>query len=149
MHTTVTSGGLKVGGITKISFFCEHYNGLLLNFITHCFLLLACLRVGIVYILVKKIMFSILIHNQKNFVVNVYILVQKVQDGWNWVPTKKWIEQVIIYPLWYDIISCNITDRWMLKSSLYIKNWLLIFQNSSEMTSATAISLMGGCWHNL
>ena len=53
------------GVITKISYLCYHYNGLLLHFITHCFLLIACFRVGIVYIPVKKLIFKIRTNNQK------------------------------------------------------------------------------------
>ena len=45
------------GGDTKIRCFFEHYNGLLLCFITHCFLLLAYFPVGIVYIPVQKLIF--------------------------------------------------------------------------------------------
>ena len=57
---------------------------------------------------------------------------------------KNWIEQVIIYPFLYYMISCKITYGWMMKASLDIKKWFLIFLNSSEMTSEATISLMGG-----
>ena len=45
------------GVITKINLFCDCYNSLLLHFITHYFLLLACFHVGIVYIPVQKLIF--------------------------------------------------------------------------------------------
>ena len=37
-------------------------------------------------------------------------------------PNKKWIEHVIIYPLWYEIIICNITYGWIITSSSNIKS---------------------------
>ena len=37
--------------------YCENYTGILISFITHCFLLLACFCVGIVYIPVKNLIF--------------------------------------------------------------------------------------------
>ena len=40
VHIRGNEGGGGEGGITKISYFCEHYNGLLLYLISHCFLLL-------------------------------------------------------------------------------------------------------------
>ena len=51
--------------ITKISYFYEHYNGLLLHFISNFFLLLACFPLGIVYTPVKKLILLILTHNKK------------------------------------------------------------------------------------
>ena len=52
---------------------------------------------------------------------------------------KNPIEQVIIYPLLYYIISCNITYGWILNSYFDIKKCFLIFLNSSDMTSESAI----------
>ena len=83
IHTTVTPGGNggRGGGLNNISLFCEHYNGFLLHFITHFFLPLACFPVSIVHTPVQNIAFSILTHNKKNSVGNMYILVQKGQNG--------------------------------------------------------------------
>ena len=63
---TGTPGGKggRGGMITKIICFCDHYNILLLHFITNCYLILDCFHVGIMYIPVQKI-FLILTHNQK------------------------------------------------------------------------------------
>ena len=41
------------GGTTKISYFFDHYNGLFFHFIPHCFMLLDCFHVDILYIPVK------------------------------------------------------------------------------------------------
>ena len=43
----------------------EHYNGLILYFIMDSYLLLASFSVGLLYILVQKLISSILTHNQK------------------------------------------------------------------------------------
>ena len=62
--------------LTKLISFINHYNGLILYFITESYLLLACFYVVFLYILVKKLIFSILTHNLKNSVENVnwYVL---------------------------------------------------------------------------
>ena len=62
--------------LTKLISFIKHYNGLILYFITESYLLLACFYVVFLYILVKKLIFSILTHNLKNSVENVnwYVL---------------------------------------------------------------------------
>ena len=61
MHQTGTPGGNGGGGggggIPKQRCFCEHYNGLILNLTTQYYLLLACLSVGLLYILVQNIIF--------------------------------------------------------------------------------------------
>ena len=49
-------GGGGGGTITKLIFFCEHYNSLPISFITNVYLLLACLYVGFLYIQVQKLM---------------------------------------------------------------------------------------------
>ena len=61
---------LKGGGgvLTKLISFSEHYNGLVLYFITDSYLLLACFSVSFLYILVQKLIFLILTHNPKNSV---------------------------------------------------------------------------------
>ena len=41
---------------------------------------------------------------------------------------------MIIFPLWDDIASCNITDGWMLTSSLDIKKCFLIFLNLTKLS---------------
>ena len=74
--------------ITKQICFFEHSNGLPLYFITNYYLLLDYFSVGFLYILVPKLIFSILTHNPKNSVENVYILVQKGQNGSNHTPPK-------------------------------------------------------------
>ena len=68
----VTPVGKGVMGvmITNINCSCENYNDLI-HFITHCYLILACFPVGIVYIPVQKLIFSILTHDQKQSVGNV------------------------------------------------------------------------------
>ena len=71
-HQGVMKVCVEGGVITKISWFCEHCNGLILHFITHCFMVLACFRVGIVYIHYKSSYFKILIHNKKNCSKRVY-----------------------------------------------------------------------------
>ena len=48
---------LKGGGgrmLTKLICFYEHYNGLVIYFITNSYLLLACFYVGSLYILIQK-----------------------------------------------------------------------------------------------
>ena len=49
--------------LTKLICCFEHYNGLILYFITDSYLLLASLSVGFLYILVQNRTFSILTHN--------------------------------------------------------------------------------------
>ena len=58
---------------------------------------------------------------------------------------KNWIDQVVIYPLCYDIIRYYITDGWMLKPSLDTKKCFLIFLNSSDTTPEAAILLISRC----
>ena len=52
---------------------------------------------------------------------------------------------MIVSTLYDDIIICNINYGWILTSYLDAKECFLIFLNYSGMTSAAAISLMGGC----
>ena len=73
MHKTGTprlKGG-RGGMVTKLICCFEHYNGLPLYFIANSYLLLACFSVGFLYILVQKLVFSILTHNPQNSVENV------------------------------------------------------------------------------
>ena len=91
-----------VGVLTKLIYFCEHYNDLPLYFITNSSLLLSCFSVGFLYILVQKLIFLILTHNSKNSVENVYILVTKGQSGSNCIPTQNWEwANDHISPLWW------------------------------------------------
>ena len=46
---------------------------------------------------------------------------------------KNWPEGVVISPFWYDISSCNITDGWILTSSLDIQKRFLIFLNLTKL----------------
>ena len=67
-YTQYTHQGVREVGwgvTTKISCFCENSNVLIIHFITHCFLLLDCFSVGIVYIPVQNVIILILTHNQK------------------------------------------------------------------------------------
>ena len=90
------------GVLTKLIYFYEHYNGLPLYFITNSYLLLAFFYVVFLYILVQKLMFSILTHNPKSSVENMYNLVQKGQNGSNYIPFKNWaLENDHISPLWW------------------------------------------------
>ena len=57
--------GGRGGVLTKVILFCEHYNGLVLYFITDSYLLLYFFSVGFLYILVQKLTFLILTHNPK------------------------------------------------------------------------------------
>ena len=69
-HTKVE--GREGGGmLTKLICCFEHYNGLILYFITDSDLLLASFSVGFLYILEQKLIFSILTHNPNNHVENV------------------------------------------------------------------------------
>ena len=47
---------------------------------------------------------------------------------------NNWIKQVIISPFQDDIISCNITDGWMLTSYLDIQKCFLIFLNLTNLS---------------
>ena len=62
------------GVITKLSWFCVHYNGIILYSTMHCYLFLACSYVGFLYIPVQKLIKK-LSHNPPNSVGNMYILV--------------------------------------------------------------------------
>ena len=89
MHKTSTprlEGGR--GGLTKLKCCFEHYYGLSLYFITDSYLLLVSFYVGFLYILVQKLIFSILTHNPKSSEENVWNLVQKGQNGSIYIPFK-------------------------------------------------------------
>ena len=118
----------------KLISFCEHYNGLPLYFITNSYLLLAYFSVGFLYILVQKMIFSILTHNPKK-------LCRKRVD-----PSRKrlkWLKlhphsktgrgQMIISPLCDDIISCNFTDGCPRARSLGIREHFLKFLNLTKL----------------
>ena len=57
--------GRDGGMLTQIIYFYEHYNCLLIYFITNSHLLLDCLYVVLLHILVQKMTFSIFTHNPK------------------------------------------------------------------------------------
>ena len=57
--------------LTKLIYFCEHYNDIVLYYITDSYLLIACLSIGILDILVQKLIFSIFNHNPKKNIENV------------------------------------------------------------------------------
>ena len=54
--------------LTKLICFYEHYNGLVLYFITNFYLLLDCFSVGFLDILLQKMIFPIWTHKPKNYV---------------------------------------------------------------------------------
>ena len=61
--------GWREGGggvLTKLICCFEHYNGLIIYFITDSYLILATLSLGLLYILLQKLRFPILTHNPKN-----------------------------------------------------------------------------------
>ena len=63
---------MELGGrgavITKIRWFYEHYNGIILHYTTHYNLFLACFPVDFLYIPVQKFIFLILTHDSKKAV---------------------------------------------------------------------------------
>ena len=95
--------------LTRLIYFCEHYNVITLYFITNSYLLLNCLSVGFLCILGKKLIISILTHNPKNSIENVYIIVQKGPNCSNCTPTPKLGAGKWSYPLSVIIPSALIS----------------------------------------
>ena len=57
MNKTVTPGrnGCRGKVITKLRWFCAHYNGILLHYINNCYQLLSCFSVSLLYNPVQKL----------------------------------------------------------------------------------------------
>ena len=101
-HNMHTRGeGSQEGDNNQAKLFLKKYYNLPFYFITNYYLLLACFSVGFLYTIVQNIIFLILTHNPKNSVENVYILVQKGQNGSNCTSQKYWARvNDHISPLW-------------------------------------------------
>ena len=126
--------GGRRGVITNLICCFEHWNHLLIYFITNSYLLLACFCVGFLYILVQKLIFSILTHNPKK-------LCRKRVDpstkGQKWLklhpPKNIGHRQMIIYPLYDDFSGYNFTYGCPRAWYFCIRKYFSIFLNLTKL----------------